>query len=85
MPRKGPVRKRPIMPDPVYGNRLVTRFINRMMMDGKKSISETIFYGALEAAEGRSGRRGIEIFDQAIKTGNNAPKRCGISILGRFR
>ena len=67
MPRKGPVRKRPITPDPVYGNRLVTRFINRMMLDGKKSISESIFYGALEAAEARAGRRGIEIFDQAIK------------------
>ncbi|HEY3329671.1 MAG TPA: 30S ribosomal protein S7 [Capsulimonadaceae bacterium] len=67
MPRKGPVRKRPITPDPVYGNRLVTRFINRMMVDGKKSISETIFYNALEAAEARSGRRGIEIFDQAVK------------------
>jgi len=67
MPRKGPVRKRPIMPDHVHGNRLVTRFINRMMIDGKKSISERIFYDALEAAEARSGRRGIEVFDQAIK------------------
>jgi small subunit ribosomal protein S7 len=46
---------------------LVTRFINCMMLDGKKSISERIFYGALEAAEARSGRRGIEVFDQAVK------------------
>ena len=48
MPRKGPVRKRPIMPDPIYSNRLVTRFINRMMLSGKKSVSERIFYGALD-------------------------------------
>jgi len=67
MPRKGPVRKRSITPDPIHGNRLVTRFINCMMLDGKKSISERIFYGALEAAEARSGRRGIEVFDQAVK------------------
>ncbi len=67
MPRKGPVRKRPITPDPIYSNRLVTRFINRMMMDGKKSISEHIFYGALDAAETRTGKRGIEIFDTAVR------------------
>ena len=42
MPRKGPAKKRAITPDPVYHNRLVTRFVNRMMLDGKKSVSETI-------------------------------------------
>jgi small subunit ribosomal protein S7 len=67
MPRKGPVRKRPIMPDPLYSNRLVTRFINRMMVDGKKSVAETIFYTALEAAEAKSGKRGIEVFDTAVR------------------
>lgn len=67
MPRKGPPRKRPIPPDPVFHNRLVTRFINRMMVDGKKSISETIFYRAVEQAETKSGRPAIEIFDQAIR------------------
>jgi len=67
MPRKGPVRKRPITPDPIYSNRLVTRFINRLMVDGKKSISERIFYTALDVVESRSGKRGIEVFDQAIK------------------
>lgn len=67
MPRKGPVRKRPITPDPIYNNRLATRFINRMMLDGKKSIAEHIFYGALDAAEAKTGKRGIEIFDQAVR------------------
>jgi small subunit ribosomal protein S7 len=55
------------MPDPIYGNRLVTRFINRMMMDGKKSIAERIFYGALDQIEARSGRPGIEVFEEALR------------------
>ncbi len=67
MPRKGPVKPRPILADPVYKNRLVTRFINRMMMDGKKSVAETIFYKSLDAAEAKAGRPGIEIFEQAIR------------------
>jgi small subunit ribosomal protein S7 len=67
MPRKGPARKRPITPDPIYNNRMVTRFINRMMLDGKKSVAERIFYNALEQAEQRAGRPGIEIFEEALR------------------
>ncbi len=67
MPRKGPAKKRVILPDPVYHNRLVTRFVNRMMLDGKKSLSETIFYRSLDAIEAKSGRKGIEIFEQAVR------------------
>ena len=63
MPRKGPARKRPVTPDPVYHNRLVTRFVNRMMVDGKKSLSESIFYHALDGIESRTGRKGIEVFE----------------------
>ena len=67
MPRKGPIKPRPITPDPVYHNRLVTRFVNRMMVDGKKSISETIFYKALDQVEAKSGKKGIEAFEQAVR------------------
>lgn len=67
MPRKGPARRRPITPDPVYGNRLVTRFINRMMLDGKKSVAEGIFYRALDQVEARTGKRGIDAFEQAVR------------------
>jgi len=67
MPRKGPVKKRPVTPDPVHHNRLVTRFINRIMVDGKKSVAETIFYNALDQIESRTGKRGIEVFEQAVK------------------
>jgi len=67
MPRKGPAEKREVLPDPIYGNQLVTRFINRMMVDGKKSVAERIFYGALANVESRTGRSGIEIFDEALR------------------
>ncbi|MBC8063286.1 MAG: 30S ribosomal protein S7, partial [Chlorobia bacterium] len=48
MPRKGPPQKRIILPDPVYGSEMIQRFINRMMVDGKKVTAEKIFYGALK-------------------------------------
>jgi small subunit ribosomal protein S7 len=67
MPRKGPIRRRPITPDPIFNSVLAARFINRMMVDGKKSVAERIFYGALEIAEKKSGRPGIEVFEQALK------------------
>ena len=58
MPRKGPVRKRPVTPDPVYNNVLIARFISRMTLDGKKSVAERIFYGALDSIEKKGGRSG---------------------------
>ncbi|MEJ5298185.1 MAG: 30S ribosomal protein S7 [Armatimonadota bacterium] len=67
MPRKGPARRLPIPPDPVYGNVLLQRFINRVMMRGKKSLAEKIVYGALEEIEARTGRPGIEIFETALR------------------
>jgi len=67
MPRKGPAEKRDVLPDPIYGNQLVTRFINRMMVDGKKSVAERIFYGALANVEAKTGRPGIEAFDEALR------------------
>ncbi|MDX1935048.1 MAG: 30S ribosomal protein S7 [Capsulimonadales bacterium] len=67
MPRKGPAEKRPVTPDPIYGNRDVTRFINRMMVDGKKSVAERIFYTALEQVEAKTGKPGLEIFEEAMR------------------
>jgi small subunit ribosomal protein S7 len=67
MPRKGPVRKRDIAPDPVYGNKLLERFINRVLLSGKKSVAEKIVYGALQAIEEKAKRPGLEVFEQAIK------------------
>jgi small subunit ribosomal protein S7 len=66
MPRKGPAPKRVILPDPVYGNEMMQRFINRMMLDGKKAISERIFYSALEIASEKAGAPPNEVFDKAL-------------------
>src|ERR1035438_7849958 len=55
MPRKGPAPKRPLVVDPVYGSPLVTQLVNKILMDGKKSIAETIVYGALEGTRGQGG------------------------------
>ena len=67
MPRKGPARKREIIPDPVYNNRVVARFVNRMFTRGKKSVGEKIFYTALDEIEAKTGKPGIEVFEQAIR------------------
>ncbi|MEN6521796.1 MAG: 30S ribosomal protein S7 [Armatimonadota bacterium] len=67
MPRKGPAKKREILPDPVYGNRLLARLMNRILIKGKKSTAEKIVYDALEMVEQKTGKPGIEIFEQAIK------------------
>ncbi|MDU2184146.1 MAG: 30S ribosomal protein S7, partial [Negativicoccus succinicivorans] len=48
MPRKGPVTKRDVLPDPVYGSKVVTRFINKVMQKGKKGIAESIVYDAFD-------------------------------------
>jgi len=67
MPRKGPVRKREIAPDPVYQSELVARIVNRLFTRGKKSTGEKIFYGALELIQERTGKPGIEILEQAVR------------------
>ncbi len=67
MPRKGPAQRRQIQPDPIYNDLMVQRFINRMMLDGKKSVSERIFYGAMEAVEAKTGKPALEIFHAALR------------------
>ena len=67
MPRKGPAPKRYLIPDPVYHSELVTRFINRMLLDGKRSTAERIFYGAMEAVEARAGAPALEVFEKAMR------------------
>ena len=63
MPRKGPAPKRPLVNDPVYGSQLVTQLVNKVLLDGKKSLAERIVYGALEQARDKTGRPA----DQAIE------------------
>lgn len=67
MPRKGPAKRAAIAPDPVYGNVLLQRFINRIMLRGKKGTAERIVYGALHSIEEQTGKPGIEVFEQALR------------------
>jgi small subunit ribosomal protein S7 len=67
MPRKGYIAKRGVNPDPVYGSTLVTKFVNSMMWDGKKSTAEGIFYSALEKVGEKGGDEPIKLFKKAVE------------------
>jgi len=67
MPRKGPVPRRDVLPDPIYKSKLVTRLINRLMIDGKKGVAQRILYDAFEIIRERTGRDPMEVFEEALK------------------
>lgn len=67
MPRKGPVAKRDVLPDPLYNSKLVTRLINKMMIDGKKGKAQTILYKSFDIIKERTGNDAMEVFEQALK------------------
>ena len=67
MPRKGPVTKRDVLPDPVYGSKLLTRFINKIMLDGKKGVAERIVYDAFDLVRAKTGKDPLEVFDAAMQ------------------
>lgn len=62
--RKAPVRE--VMPDPIHGSKILTKFINKVMYDGKKSAAEKILYSALDIISSRGETKGIEVFNAAI-------------------
>ena len=66
MPRRREVPKREILPDPVYNSQLVTKFINSLMSDGKKSVAERVFYGALKKVEDRAKDDPLKLFKKAV-------------------
>ncbi len=67
MPRRGNVPKRDVLPDPIYHSIVVTKFINQMMLDGKKGVSESICYGAFEIIKEKTGKDPLEVFEEALK------------------
>jgi small subunit ribosomal protein S7 len=67
MPRKGPVTRRDVLPDPIYNSKLVTRLINRIMIDGKKGVAQSLLYDAFTLVNERTGKEPMEVFEQAIK------------------
>ncbi|MBN8237432.1 30S ribosomal protein S7 [Halobacillus kuroshimensis] len=67
MPRKGPVAKRDVLPDPMYNSKLVTRLINQIMVNGQRGKAQKILYKAFELVQERSGNEAMEAFDEAMK------------------
>lgn len=67
MPRKGPAPKRQVIPDPIYGSRLASRFINRLMIQGKKAVAERIFYDALENLGKVTSEDPLKAFEKALE------------------
>ena len=67
MPRRRVVAKREVLPDPKYGNVTLAKFMNHVMVSGKKSVAETIVYGALDIVKERLGKDPLEAFDEALE------------------
>ena len=67
MPRKGHIAKRDVLVDPIYNSKLVTRLINKIMIDGKKGVAQTILYNAFEIVEVKTGKAPMEVFEQALE------------------
>ena len=67
MPRKGPVERRDVLPDPIYNSKLVTRLINRLMYDGKKGKAQTIIYDAFQIIKAKINQEPMEVLEQALK------------------
>lgn len=67
MPRKDSVPKRDVLPDPVYHSKTVTKFINKVMLSGKKSVAQRVVYDAFEEIRAKTGKDPLEIFETALK------------------
>ena len=68
MARRRVAQRRDILPDPIYNSTLVTKFINGMMWEGKKSVAEEIFYGAMEKIGEKTGEEPLKVFKKAVET-----------------
>jgi small subunit ribosomal protein S7 len=68
MARRRTAERREILPDPIYNSTLVTKFINGMMWEGKKSVAEEIFYGAMEKIAEKTGEEPLKVFKKAVDT-----------------
>ena len=66
MPRRGNIAKRDVLPDPVYNSKLVTKLINRIMLDGKKGTAQKILYGSFAIVEKKTGEAALDVFGKAL-------------------
>jgi small subunit ribosomal protein S7 len=67
MPRRGAIPKREVLPDPIYRSKVLTKLINQVMLDGKKSLSETVVYGAMDIIKEKTSKNPLEVFEAAMK------------------
>lgn len=67
MPRRGFIPKRDVLPDPLYNNKIVTRLINNIMLDGKKGVAQKIVYDAFDVVSEKTGKDPVEVFTQALE------------------
>ncbi len=66
MPRKGHIQKRDVLADPLYDNKVVTKLINNIMLDGKRGVAQKIVYGAFARVEEKTGKPAVEVFEEAM-------------------
>ena len=67
MPRRGFVPKREVLPDPIYGSKLVSKLINNVMLDGKKGVAQKIVYDAFDIVKEKSGKDPLEVYQEAME------------------
>ena len=67
MPRRGKIARREVLPDPMYNSIMVTRLVNNIMLDGKKGVAQKIVYEAFEIVEAKTGKNGLEAFEEALE------------------
>ena len=67
MPRRGKISKRDVLPDPLYGSKLVTKLVNNIMLDGKKGVAQKIVYDAFAIVEAKQGQNPLEVFEAALE------------------
>ncbi len=66
MPRKGHTQKRDVLADPIYNNKVVTKLMNNIILDGKKGVAQKIVYGAFERVAEKTGKDAVEVFEEAM-------------------
>ena len=66
VPRKGHTQKRDVLADPLYNNKVVTKLVNNIMLDGKKGVAQKIVYGAFDRVAAKSDKPAIEVFEEAM-------------------
>ena len=66
MPRKGHTQKRDVLADPIYNNKVVTKLVNNIMLDGNKGVAQKIVYGAFERVAEKTGKDAVEVFEEAM-------------------